>query len=168
MKTEIGYCPASCVLKYLKGNCTNVTALLSTLGLIVRLGMLFLDGVYVEHPAGAVRFCWMKAPASAELSALAQRIAQRVGRYLARQGLLQRDAQNSYLAGESPVGVKSRFVAFHRCASLILSAPIWMERAYRDVAAGMHSARAALVRRPSVAWSVRARRQTVCRNRCDG
>ena len=62
--------------------------------------MLFLDGVYVEHPAGAVCFRWVKAPTSAELSELAQRIAQRIGRYLERQGLLQRDAQNSYLAGE--------------------------------------------------------------------
>jgi len=35
-----------------------------------------------------------------EITELAQRIAQRVGRYLERQGLLQRDAQHSYLAGE--------------------------------------------------------------------
>jgi hypothetical protein len=62
--------------------------------------MLFLDRVYVEHPAGAVRFRWVNAPTSAELTELAQRIAQRVGRYLERQGLLQRDAQTSYLAGE--------------------------------------------------------------------
>jgi hypothetical protein len=64
--------------------------------------MLFLDGVYVEHGAGAgaVRFRWVKAPTSAELTEMAQRIAQRVGRYFQRQGLLQRDAQNSYLAGE--------------------------------------------------------------------
>ncbi len=57
-------------------------------------------GVYVEHPTGAVRFRWVNAPTSAELTALAQRIAQRIGRYLQRQDLLQRDAQNSYLAGE--------------------------------------------------------------------
>jgi len=31
---------------------------------------------------------------------LAQRIAQRVGQYLERQRLLQRDAQTSYLAGK--------------------------------------------------------------------
>ncbi len=62
--------------------------------------MLFLDGVYVEHRAGAVHFRWVKAPTSAELTELAQRIAQRIGRYLERQGLLQRDAQHSYLAGE--------------------------------------------------------------------
>jgi hypothetical protein len=72
----------------------------AALNLNLHFHMLFLDGVYVEHPAGAVRFCWVKAPTSAELSALAQRIAQRVGRYLEMQGLLQRDVQNSYLAVE--------------------------------------------------------------------
>lgn len=50
--------------------------------------------------AGALHFRWVKAPTSAELTELAQRIAQRIGRYLERQGLLQRDAQHSYLAGE--------------------------------------------------------------------
>jgi hypothetical protein len=58
------------------------------------------SGVYVEHLAGAVRFRWVNAPTSAELTELAQRIAQRFGQYLERQGLLQRDARNSYLAGE--------------------------------------------------------------------
>ncbi len=62
--------------------------------------LLFLDGVYVEHRAGALHFRCVSAPTSAELTELAQRIAQRVGRYLERQGLLQRDAQHSYLAGE--------------------------------------------------------------------
>jgi hypothetical protein len=62
--------------------------------------MLFVDGVYIQHRAGALRFRWVNAPSSAELIELAQRIAQRVGRYLERQGLLQRDAQHSYLAGE--------------------------------------------------------------------
>ena len=38
--------------------------------------MLFLDGVYVEHPVGAVRLRWVNAPTSAELTELAQRIAQ--------------------------------------------------------------------------------------------
>jgi len=42
----------------------------------------------------------INAPTSAELTELAQRIAQRVSRYLERQGLLPRDAQTSYLAGE--------------------------------------------------------------------
>ncbi len=61
--------------------------------------MLFLDGVYVECPDGSLRFHWVKAPTSAELTALAQTLAQRIGRFLERQGLLERDAENSYLAG---------------------------------------------------------------------
>ena len=33
------------------------------------------------------------------------RIALRVGRFLERQGLLKRDAENSYLVGDAEVGV---------------------------------------------------------------
>jgi hypothetical protein len=42
----------------------------------------------------------MKAPTSAELGGLTQTLARRIGRYLERQGLLERDAENSYLAGD--------------------------------------------------------------------
>jgi hypothetical protein len=59
--------------------------------------MLYLDGVYVERPDGSVRFRWVKAPTSAELTALAHTLARRVGRYLERRGLIARDAENSYL-----------------------------------------------------------------------
>ncbi len=40
----------------------------SALNLNLHFHMLFLDGVYVEHPAGALRFRWLKAPTSAELT----------------------------------------------------------------------------------------------------
>jgi hypothetical protein len=60
--------------------------------------MLLLDGVYVERPDGSLRFRWVKAPTSAELTALAHTIARRVGRYLERQGLIERDAENTYLS----------------------------------------------------------------------
>jgi len=43
----------------------------------------------------------VKAPTSGELTDLAQRIAQGIGRLLERQGLLERDAENTYLAGEA-------------------------------------------------------------------
>ncbi len=62
--------------------------------------MLFLDGVYVERPDGSLRFRWVKAPTSAELTALAQPLARRIGRFLERGGLLERDAEISYLTGE--------------------------------------------------------------------
>jgi hypothetical protein len=40
------------------------------------------------------------APKEGELTELARRVAQRVGHYLERQGLLPCDAQNSYLTGD--------------------------------------------------------------------
>jgi len=73
----------------------------SALNLNIHFHMLFLDGVYVDQPDGTVRFRWVKAPTSGELTQLAQTIARRVGRFLERQGLLERDAENSYLAGEA-------------------------------------------------------------------
>jgi hypothetical protein len=60
--------------------------------------MLFLDGVYIDT-WGAMRFRWVKVPTSAELTQLTQVIDCRVGRFLECQGLLERDAENSYLAG---------------------------------------------------------------------
>jgi hypothetical protein len=72
----------------------------SALNLNVHFHMLFLDGVYVERADGRLRFRWVKAPTSAELNQLTQTLAQRIGRYLERQGLLERDVENSYLAGD--------------------------------------------------------------------
>lgn len=40
-------------------------------------------------------------PSKEELQALLHRIAHRVARYLERQGLLERDVENSYLAKEA-------------------------------------------------------------------
>jgi len=43
----------------------------------------------------------VKAPTGAELTQLTHTIAHRVGRCLERQGLLERDAENSYLAADA-------------------------------------------------------------------
>ena len=60
--------------------------------------MLFLDGVYVDSVNGReTQFRWVKAPSSEELTQLTHTIAQRIGRFLERQWLLERDAENSYL-----------------------------------------------------------------------
>jgi len=72
----------------------------SALNLNIHFHMLFLDGVYIDA-WGDTRFQWVKAPTSAELTQLSQTIAQRVGRFLERQGLLERDAESSYLAGDA-------------------------------------------------------------------
>ncbi len=64
--------------------------------------MLFLDGVYIDGISRSpARFRWVKAPTSAELTQLAYTIAQRIGRFLERQGFLERDAENSYLASDA-------------------------------------------------------------------
>ena len=70
----------------------------SALNLNLHFDMLFLDGVYVEGPDGSLTLRWVKAPTGAELSTLAGRIASRVGRFLERQGLLERDAENLCLS----------------------------------------------------------------------
>ena len=62
--------------------------------------MLFLDGVYVERPDGSLRFRRVRAPTRTESGWLTQALARRIGRYLERQGLSERDAANSYLAGD--------------------------------------------------------------------
>ena len=67
----------------------------SALNLNIHFHMLFLDGVYVGE---GEQFRWVKAPTSVELTQLTHTIAHRLGRYLERQGLLERDAENSYLA----------------------------------------------------------------------
>lgn len=54
-----------------------------------------------RSPNEAVWFRWVKAPTSQELTTLTHPIAHRVGRFLERQGLLERDAENSYLAGDT-------------------------------------------------------------------
>ena len=73
----------------------------SALNLNIHFHMLFLDGVYVDTRLGAARFRWLQAPSSAELTQLAHTIAHRVGRFLERQGLLERDVENSYLSGDA-------------------------------------------------------------------
>ena len=62
--------------------------------------MLFLDGVYTDD-AGSAQFRWVKAPTTSELNQLTHTIAHRLAQYLERQGLLERDAEHSYLALES-------------------------------------------------------------------
>jgi len=67
------------------------------LNLNIHFHMLFLDGVYVDRLDGTARFRWVSSPTIQELTQLSQTIARRVGRYLERQGLLERDAENTYL-----------------------------------------------------------------------
>lgn len=49
----------------------------SAVNLNVHFHMLFLDGVYVERSDGRLRFRWVKAPTSAELTAAQQHETRR-------------------------------------------------------------------------------------------
>lgn len=70
--------------------CTGAVTLIqrfgSALNLNIHYHMLLLDGVYVVRPDGSARFRWVKAPGNQDLTELAHTIAQRVGRFLERQG----------------------------------------------------------------------------------
>ncbi len=71
----------------------------SALNLNIHFHMLFLDGVYVDRLDGSARFRWVSSPTTQELTQLLQTIARRVGRYLERQGLLERDVDDCMDAG---------------------------------------------------------------------
>jgi hypothetical protein len=62
--------------------------------------MLFLDGVYVENGHGNLRFQRVNAPNIEELREFIHAISHRVARFLEKRGVLERDAENSYLALE--------------------------------------------------------------------
>ena len=75
------------------------------LNLNIHCPMLFLDDVYIDcENESNTRFRWVKAPTSAELTQLTHTIAHRVGRFLERHGLLEGDAENSYLSEDAVEG----------------------------------------------------------------
>jgi hypothetical protein len=59
--------------------------------------MLFFDGVYTETKYGKTRFQRVKAPDQLELVQLVHTISHRVAGFLEREGILERDEENSYL-----------------------------------------------------------------------
>lgn len=55
---------------------------------------IHLAGIYEVAPLSArLRFRWVRAPTSAELTQLAPTMARRVGRLFEREGLLERDTE---------------------------------------------------------------------------
>ena len=75
----------------------------SALNLNVHFHMIFLDGVYL--PAGDQPvFRHVCAPRSAQLQALVQQIAERIGRLLEKRGLIERDMENAWLAADGSGG----------------------------------------------------------------
>lgn len=76
----------------------------SALNLNIHFHMLFLDGVYVDtkDDKGGQRFHPVKSPSAMEMGQLTKKIVSRVARYLERAKLLERDAENCYLADDIP------------------------------------------------------------------
>ena len=69
----------------------------SALNLNVHFHMLFLDGIYTENKYGKIRFQQTIASSQQELTNLVHTISHRVAGFLERQGILERDEENSYL-----------------------------------------------------------------------
>ena len=80
------------------GAVTLIQCFGGALNLNIHYHMLFLDGVYIDSTNNSrLRFRWVNAPTSDELTRLTHTIAHRVARYLERQGLLERDTGHTYL-----------------------------------------------------------------------
>ena len=74
----------------------------SALNLNIHFHMIFLDGVYTGGSSPLpIWFRPVTAPNRAELTRLTHTIAHRVGRYLERQGLVERDAGNIFLTQDA-------------------------------------------------------------------
>ena len=58
---------------------------------------LFLYGVYAKNKQGKTKFQRTIASNQQELAILVHTISHRIARYLERQGILERDEENSYL-----------------------------------------------------------------------
>jgi hypothetical protein len=72
------------------------------LNLNIHFHMSFLDGVYIDSRCGTNPcFRRVKGPTSDELHRLTHTIADRVGRYPERIGLLARNTGNSYLTQQA-------------------------------------------------------------------
>ena len=103
------------------------------------------QGVYVERPDGSLRCRWVKAPANGGLSHLTRFLARGIGRYLERQGLLERNAddcmdaggratkeakaENSYLAGDGlPSGPLDQLLGSSIAYRIAVGCRAWMNR----------------------------------------
>ncbi len=75
----------------------------SALNLNIHLHMLVLDGAYLVGTEPLV-FRRIAPPSEVELQALVERVAERIGRALERQGILARDAESSYLELDPEAG----------------------------------------------------------------
>ncbi len=69
----------------------------SALNLNLHFHRLFLDGVYTQNKHGETIFQRTQAPSGEELATVVHTISRRVAKFLERQGVLERDAEKTYL-----------------------------------------------------------------------
>ena len=82
------------------GSVTLIQRFGSALNLNVHFHMLFLDGAYADKDHAQQRFHRVKAPTHSELNSLVHTLSHRIACYLEKQGLLERDAENTWLTLE--------------------------------------------------------------------
>ncbi|MEX6397507.1 transposase [Providencia hangzhouensis] len=82
------------------GSVTLIQRFGSALNLNVHYHMLFLDGVYAEDDYVKQRFHRVKAPTYDELNTLAHTLSHRIARCMEKRGILERDAENTWLTLE--------------------------------------------------------------------
>lgn len=86
------------------GAVTLVQRFGSALNLNVHFHMIFPDGVYLPDGQHPPIFRHVPPPTGAELQSLVQQIAERIGKTLEKRGLIERDLQNAWLAGDGEPG----------------------------------------------------------------
>ncbi|MGY5395088.1 transposase [Acinetobacter sp. NigerLNRRAM0016] len=86
------------------GSVTLIQRFGSALNLNVHYHMLFLDGIYTEDGHGKQRFHRVKAPTHDELNTLVHTLSHRIARCLEKRGVLERDAENTWLTLEEEEG----------------------------------------------------------------
>jgi hypothetical protein len=94
------------------GSVTLIQRFGSALNLNVHLHMLVLDGAFLSGTAPPV-FRRIAAPTERELQSLVERIAERIGRALERDGLISRDCENTYLNFDPAEGAPLNDVIGH-------------------------------------------------------
>ena len=66
--------------------------------------LIFFDGLYMPVDGAQPVFRRLPGPMATELTALVQQIAERIGKTLERRGLIERDMENAWLAGNGSTG----------------------------------------------------------------
>jgi hypothetical protein len=93
--------------------------------------MLVLDGAYLNGYEPLV-FRRIAAPTERELQLLVERIAERIGRALERDGLISRDCENAYLNFDPAEGAPLNDVIGHSITYRVAVGPRTGRRARAD------------------------------------